>query len=121
MIGTLTLNILKSVYTLRSLIIFYKSCSIATPEHSKPLLLKNHIHIIALMPDLQRVTFYSATEFLHHSSTTELLLSLIYIKRSYPSSKALPLYGKSLSALWLLWSANLYKIATRISTSTQDD
>jgi hypothetical protein len=59
---------------------FYKSCSVATLEHSEPLLLENHVRIVALTPDLQRVSFYSVTEFLHHSSTTELLPCLIHIK-----------------------------------------
>jgi hypothetical protein len=101
-IGTLTLSILKSIYTLISPIIFYKLCSIATPRHLKPLLLENHTYIVALTPNLQRVSFYNIIEFLYYSSTTELILSLILIKGSYPSSKASPLYRKSLLALWLL-------------------
>jgi hypothetical protein len=52
----------------------------ATPRHPKPLPLENHLHIVALMPDLPRVSFYSVTEFLYHSSTTELILSLILYK-----------------------------------------
>lgn len=52
----------------------------ATPEHSEPLPLENYVRIVALTPNLQRVFFYSATEFLHHSSTIELLLSLITYK-----------------------------------------
>ena len=74
----------------------------ATPGHVKPLLLENHVRIVALTPDLQRVSFYSAIEFLHYSCTTKLLSSLIYIKGLYPSSKTSPLCGKSSSALWLL-------------------
>jgi hypothetical protein len=42
-IGTLTLSILNSVYTLISLIFFYKLSSVATPGHSKPLLLPNYL------------------------------------------------------------------------------
>jgi hypothetical protein len=121
MIGTLTLSILKSVHTSMSLIIFYKLCSMATPAHLKPLLLENHVCIVALTPDLQRVSFYSVTEFLYHSSTTELILSLIFIKGSYPSSKALLLYSKSSLALWLLWRVNSGKVATWISTSSRSD
>jgi hypothetical protein len=49
----------------------------ATPGHPRPLVLENHVHIVALTPDLQRVSFYSITEFLYYSSTTELILSLI--------------------------------------------
>ena len=91
MVDTLTLSILKSIHTLISLIIFYKLYSIATPRYPKPLLLENHVGIVALMPSLQRVSFYNITKFLYHSLTTELILSLILIKGSYPSFKALPL------------------------------
>jgi hypothetical protein len=77
------------MHTLISSIFSYKLYSIATPGHSKPLPLENHIRIIALTPDLQRVSFYSIIDFLHHSFTIELILSLILIKKSYPSSKAL--------------------------------
>jgi hypothetical protein len=117
MIGTLTSSILISMYILISPIFFYKSCSVAASGYSKTLLLENHVHIVALMPDLQRVSFYSVIEFLYHSSTTELLLSQILIKGSYLSSKASYLYRKSSLALWLLWHANLYIIATLIYTS----
>jgi hypothetical protein len=41
---------------------------VATPGHPEPLLLGNHVHIIALTPDLQRVSFYSIIGFLDHSS-----------------------------------------------------
>jgi hypothetical protein len=82
-IGTLTLSNLNSVHTLISPIFSYKLYSVATLGHPEPLLLENHVRIIGLTPDLQRVSFYSAIEFLHHSSTTELLPSLIYIKWSY--------------------------------------
>jgi hypothetical protein len=85
MIGTLTLSIFKSVYTLISPIFPYKLYSVATPRHLEPLLLENHVRIIALTPDLQRVSFYSLIDFLYHSSTTELIPSLILIKESYPS------------------------------------
>ena len=93
----------------------------ATPGHPEPLLLENHVRIIALTLDLQRVSFYSVTGFLHHSSTTELLLSLLLVKRSYLSSEASYLYMKSSSALWLLWRANSCMIATRICTSDQSE
>jgi hypothetical protein len=82
-IGTLTLSNLNSVHTLIYPIFSYKLYSVATLGHPEPLLLENHVRIIGLTPDLQRVSFYSAIEFLHHSSTTELLPSLIYIKWSY--------------------------------------
>lgn len=35
----------------------------ATPKHFEPLLLKNHVLVVALTPDLQRVSFYSVIEF----------------------------------------------------------
>jgi len=68
------------VHTLISLIIFNNSCFIAIPRHPKPLLLENHVYIIALTPDLQRVSFYSIIDFLYYSSTTELILSPILIE-----------------------------------------
>jgi len=121
MIGTLTLSILKSVHISISLIFSYKLYSVATPRHTKPLLLENHVHIVALTPDLQRVSFYSVIDFLYYSSTTELILSRILIRGSYLSSKASLLYRKSLLALWLLWRADSYKIATRVSTLDQSE
>ena len=66
-IGTLTLNILKSVHTSIFPIIFYKLCSIVTPGHPKLLLLENHVRIIAITPNLQRVSIYSVIDFLYHS------------------------------------------------------
>jgi len=66
-IGTLTLSILKSAHTSISPIIFYKLCSVATPEHPEPLLLENHVRIVALTPDLQRVSLYSVIDFLYYS------------------------------------------------------
>jgi hypothetical protein len=87
--GTLTLSISKSVDVLISPIFLHNSCSTATPEHSKPLPLENHVRIVALTPDLRRVSFYSATEFLLHSSTIDLLLFLILTKGSYLSSYSL--------------------------------
>jgi hypothetical protein len=62
-------------------IMFYKLYSIGTPGHLNLLLLEYHVFIVALTPDLQRVTFHSIIEFLYHSSTTELILPLIYNKR----------------------------------------
>jgi hypothetical protein len=82
-IGTLTLSILKSVHTLISPIFSYNLYSVATPGHPKPFLLENYGRIVALTPDLQRISFYSVIDFLYHSSTTEFILSLILIKGSY--------------------------------------
>ena len=89
----------------------------ATPGRPEPLPLKNHVRIIALTLDLQSVSFYSVIDFLHHSSTTELIPSLILIKGPYPSSKASLRSRESSLALWLLWRVNLGKVATQISTS----
>ncbi len=121
MIGTLTPSILKSVHTSVSPKFSYKIYSVATPGHPEPLPLENHVRIIAFTPDLQRVSFYSVTDFLYHSSTTELLPSLILVKRSYLTSKASHPCRKPLSALWLLWRANSCMITTRICTSDQSE
>jgi hypothetical protein len=51
-IGTLTLSILKFVYTLISLIIFNKLFFIAILGYFAPLLLENHIRIVAFTPNL---------------------------------------------------------------------
>jgi hypothetical protein len=80
LISTLTSNILKSAHTLISLIFSYKLYSVATPGHPEPLSLENHVRIIALTPDLQRVSFYNIISFLHHSSITEFIISPIFIK-----------------------------------------
>ncbi|KAN0122743.1 hypothetical protein V8E51_001069 [Hyaloscypha variabilis] len=93
----------------------------ATPRHPKPLLLGNRVHIIALTPNLQRVSFYSVIDFLYHSSTTELIPSPILRKESYPSSKALLRCRESSLALWLLWRADSCKIATTVGTSDQSE
>jgi hypothetical protein len=103
MIGTLTSSILKFVNTSISPIFSYKLYSVATPGHPEPFPLENHVRIITLTPGLQRVSFYSVIDFLHHSSITELKLSLILINRSHPSSKASLSCRKSSLALWLLW------------------
>jgi hypothetical protein len=120
-IGTLTSSILKSVHTSISPVFSCKSYSVATPGHPEPFSLKNHVRIIALMPDLQSVSFYSVIDFLHHSFTSELIPSPILIKEPYPSSKALLRSRESSSALWLLWRVNLGKVATRINTSSRSD
>ena len=56
------------MHTLISPIFSYKLYSVATPGHPKPLPLENHVRIIALTPDLQRVSFYSVIGFLYHNS-----------------------------------------------------
>jgi len=122
MIGTLTSSLLKSVHTSISPIFSYKLCSVATPGHPKPLSLQNHVRIVTLTPDLQRMSFCSVIDFLYHSSTTELLLSLILIKGSYswiraPSLRAAgtayePINQSIVFQLWLSreldYSRNLF-------------
>jgi hypothetical protein len=84
------------VHTSISPIFSYKLYSVATPGHSKPLLLENYVCIIVIALDLQKVSLSSVIDFLYHSSTTELILSLILKKESYPRSKVSLLYRKSL-------------------------
>jgi hypothetical protein len=79
-ISTLTSSISNYVHTSISPIFLYNLCSVAIVEHSKPLPLENYVRIVALAPDLQTIPLCGATEFLHHSSTTELLSLLILIK-----------------------------------------
>jgi hypothetical protein len=67
-IDTLNLNILKSIYTIISLIMFCKLYFIAIPKYFKPLLLENYIRFVALMLDSIRVSFYNLIEFFHYSS-----------------------------------------------------
>jgi hypothetical protein len=81
----------------------YKLYFMATPRHSKPLLLNKYIYIVVLAPDLQKVSVYSNIDFPYHGSTAKLLLLLILIKWPYPSFTASLQTLKSLQALWLLW------------------
>jgi hypothetical protein len=119
MIGTLTSSIFKSEHILISFMISCKLYFVATPGHPKPFPLENYRHIIALTPNLQKVSFYSIIEFHHHSPTTKLILILKYTNGSYPSSKALYLCRKSLSALWLLHDRHedLYLGSKRVTIS----
>jgi hypothetical protein len=119
-VGTLTSNILNSIHTLISLIFSYRLYSVTTPGYSESFFIRNHGCIIALTPNLQKVSFYRITDFLHYSFTTELIFSLIFIKESYLSSNALLRYRESSLALWLLWRVNSGKVATRISTSADN-
>jgi len=72
-----------------SLISLHISRFIASPKHLEPLLPKIYICVVALAPDLQRVSLCDIIEILYHSATIELLLLLIPINRIYPSSKGL--------------------------------
>jgi hypothetical protein len=98
MIGTLTLSKSNFVHKSTSLIILYKSRSVATPDHLKPLILENYVRIVALGPDLRAASFYNVREFLLHSSTIELIVLLILMKGYYLSYKASLLCTKSSSA-----------------------
>jgi len=55
------------MHTLLSPIILYELCTVATLGHPEPILLRNHVRIVALTPDLQRVSFYSVIDFLYYS------------------------------------------------------
>ena len=68
------------MHTLAFPTVLYKPCIVATAEHSGLLQLENYGRIVASAPDLQRVSFHNVTEFLHHSTTIELLLLLMLIK-----------------------------------------
>ncbi len=68
-------------------------------KHFEPLLLEYYVRIVALTPELRKVSFYRVTEFLKHRSTIEILLFLILIRGSYPSSKASLLCWSSLISL----------------------
>jgi hypothetical protein len=63
----------------------------------------------------------SEKHFRYHRFITELSLLLIPIKESYSSSWVPQPHRKSLSALWLLWRANLCMIATRFGTSDESE
>lgn len=71
----------------------------------------SYIFVAVLLPNLRKVSFYNATEFLDHSSTIELLSVLILTKGGYLSFKALQYYDVgNRSALWLI-----QKVAARVS------
>ena len=77
LISTLTSSILKFV---RTAIIFYKLYFIVISRYFKYIRLKIHVRIVALTPDLQRVSFCNEIDPLYYSLTTTLLLPLIPIK-----------------------------------------
>jgi hypothetical protein len=60
-----------------SLISLYISRFVASPKHLEPLSSKNYICVVALAPDLQRVSLCGIIEILYHSATIELLSLLI--------------------------------------------
>jgi hypothetical protein len=94
---------------------------VATPGYPKPLPLENHVRIVALAPDLQRVSFYSVTNFLHHNSTTELIPSLILYKGVLSEALGLTIMQAIIISLVAAVRGNLGKVATRISTSRRSD
>jgi hypothetical protein len=120
-ISTLTLSILKSIYTLISLIFPYKLYSVATPGYLKLLLLENHVCIIAFIPDLQRVSFFNVIGFLYHSSHHQAYT----ISNTYKGvTRALRPYYDTRNRYqpwWLLWRTDSCMIATRIYTSDQSE
>ena len=116
-LGTLTSSIFKSVHNLVSPIISYLLYSLATPGHPEPIQLENHVRIIALTLDLHTVSFCGVIDFLHYSSTTELLLSLMLMKVLVRALISRTYHRKSLLTLWLPQYVNLCMIATRIYTS----
>jgi len=119
MIGTLTSSILKSLHTSISPMLSHKLYSMTTPGHPEPLPLENHVRIIALTPDSQRVSFYGIIDFLYHSSTTELIPSLIHIKRSHPKLLSLTIIQQTIISPVAAVAAvapKFCKIAMRIST-----
>ena len=67
------------MYTSISPVFSYKSYSVATPRHPEPLLLENHVRIIALTPDLQRVSFYSVIDFLSATSDDSLKVMAVCV------------------------------------------
>jgi hypothetical protein len=77
----------------------------------------NYVCIIAFAPDLQRVSFYSVTEFLPYSTIIKVLLLHNTHKRSYRALE--PHYDaeKLSSALCLLSRTNSGKAATPVGTS----
>jgi hypothetical protein len=119
MIGTLTSSILKSVHTIVSPIIFYNLYYMATPDYPKCLRLQNHVGIVTFKPDLQRVSFGSIIDPPYYSPITRLLLPLIPRKGFIRALEPFIICGRSLSALWLLWRADLCKIVRRVGTSAE--
>src|SRR4051812_29141806 len=83
--GTLTSSNSDSVRASVSVIVLYKSCTVAIPEHVELLSPKNYVRVVAFPPNLQRAFFYCRTDFLPHSTTIKLLPLLILITGSYLS------------------------------------
>jgi hypothetical protein len=88
-ISTLTLSILKSVYNLISLIFFYKLYFIIISGYPKSILFKITFVLLLLYLIYKESFFYNIIDFLYRNSTTEFILSLIFIKEFYLSFKAL--------------------------------
>jgi hypothetical protein len=55
---------------------------VASLKALEALLSKNYVRVVALRHDLQRVPFYSRTDFLYYNCITDLILSLKLIKES---------------------------------------
>ncbi len=88
------------------------------PKHIKPFPREIYVYVVALTPDLRVASFHDARELFYYSSTIKLLLLLVLLKGSYSTFKPfLPSCNPSL-AMWLLWTANLYQVVRRDSTSS---
>ena len=70
------------MHALIFLIYLHKSYSVATLKQSELLLLENHVSVVTLQFNLQRISIHSAKEFLHHSFTIVFLSIPALIKGS---------------------------------------
>jgi len=113
--GTLTSSNSNSVRISRSPINVYKLCAMATPEYSGPLLPSKLCSHRRLRVGFTKSLFYRATRFLHHSTNIKAGTSVKLIQRPYPDPRVYRNAVKSLSALCVLWSADLSEFATRRS------
>lgn len=74
----------------------------AIPEHPEPFPIENHVRIVALTPDLQRVSFHNLTDLLSHSTTTKRIPSLIVLEESIRALKPGYCIENRQELLWLL-------------------
>jgi hypothetical protein len=109
------------MHTLISPMFPYKLYSVATPGQPEPILLENHVRIVALMPDLQRVSFYSVIGFLYYSSHHRAHTAPNTYKEVIRALRPYYDAGNRYQPQWLLWRADSCMIATRICTSDQSE
>jgi hypothetical protein len=87
---------------------------VATPEYRDPSQLENYLRIVAFPLDLFRISFYSVIEFLHHSTTTNLILLLELTRGQYLTLRVLqPCWGVIIS----LVAGVVREAATQIGTA----